>query len=245
MKPFRTVNACLVLALALTLTGCQSNLFDTQEIPEGVKGLAKTGVDPALDAHLNATTNGLDALMRELYRLNPQELEKTPGATVGDRVVQLLPGRLYDDLIFAQLAGKRGIDAMQLAFDPEYIGDRVFALMVGLVSQMRIAYNDKLEFFALHRLDATNLENFATNLEIVQFSLTSQTNASGVPLLQHAGEVVTTGTGLPAPSVEQIINRLIGHQQVLVDITSGWRDRAHRDAVRTVGTLVLLPIPIP
>ena len=48
----------LALTLALALVGCKTDLFTTQDIPEEVKGIAKTSVDYALDAHLNATTGG-------------------------------------------------------------------------------------------------------------------------------------------------------------------------------------------
>ena len=147
----------LTLVLALALTGCKNEFFSTKDIPEEVKGIAKTSVDYALDAHLNATTDGLQALMLELYRLNPEELTKMPDATVEERAALLLPDRLYDELRFGELNSHRGVEAMQLAFEPRFIGDRVFALMVGIVSQMRIAYNDKLEFFALNRLDSQTL----------------------------------------------------------------------------------------
>lgn len=233
----------LALTLALALAGCKTDLFSTQDIPEEVKGIAKTSVDYALDAHLDATTGGLEELMRELYRLNPGELEKMPAVTVDERVAMVLPDRTYDELRFGELNSHRGTEAMQLAFEPRFIGDRVFALMVGIVSQMRIAYNDKLEFFALNRLDSENLENFANNLEIVRVSLERRTGRDGAPLIQYEGEAELLESGLPKPTPEQILDRLVGHQRVLVSITAGWRDRAHQAAVRTMGAIIMLPVP--
>ena len=233
----------LALALTLALTGCKNDFFTAKDLPEGVKGMAKTSVDYALDAHLDATTEGLEALMRELYRLNPEELAKIPGATVDERVALLLPDRTYDELRFGELNSHRGTEAMQLAFEPRFIGDRVFALMVGIISQMRVAYNDKLEFFALNRLDSGNLENFSNNLEIVRVSLKRRTGPDGMPLLHHEGEVLLRESGLPQPTAEQILDQLVGHQRVLVTITSGWRDRAHQTAVRTMGAIIMLPVP--
>ena len=233
----------LALTLTLALIGCKNGFFTAKDIPEEVKGIAKTSVDYALDAHLNATTDGLEALMRELYRLNPEELAKMPDATVDERVALLLPDRTYDELRFGELNSHRGTEAMQLAFEPRFIGDRVFALMVGIISQMRIAYNDKLEFFALNRLDSENLDNFANNLEIVRVSLKRRTSAEGIPLLRHEGEVMLQESGLPQPTPEQILDQLVGHQRVLVAITDGWRDRAHQAAVRTMGAIIMLPVP--
>jgi len=239
----RGIRIGLALTLALALTGCKTDLFSTQDIPEEVKGIAKTSVDYALDAHLNATTEGLEELMRELYRLNPEELEKMPTATVDERVALVLPDRTYDELRFGELNSHRGTEAMQLAFEPRFIGDRVFALMVGIVSQMRIAYNDKLEFFALNRLDSENLENFANNMEIVRVSLERRTGPDGQPIIRHEGDVELLESGLPKPTPGQILDRLVGHQRVLVSITSGWRGRAHQAAVKTMGAVIMLPIP--
>lgn len=237
------IRVSLALALALALAGCKTGPFSTQDIPEKVKGIAKTSVDYALDAHLNATTEGLEELMRELYRLNPEELEKMPAATVDERVALVLPDRTYDELRFGELDSHRGTEAMQLAFEPRFIGDRVFALMVGIVSQMRIAYNDKLEFFALNRLDSENLENFANNLEIIRVSLERRTEPDGQPIIRHEGEAELLESGLPKSTAKQILDRLVGHQRVLVSITSGWRDRAHQAAVKTMGAVIMLPIP--
>ncbi len=233
----------MALTMALASVGCQNDFLSSQDIPEGVKEMGKTSVDYALDAHLNATTDGLEALMRELYRMNPEELAKVPDATVDDRLTLLLPDRTYDELRFGELNSHRGTEAMQFAFEPRFIGDRVFALMVGLVSQMRVAYNDKLEFFALNRLDPQNIENFADNLEIVRVSLKRRTAADGSPLLLHEGEMPLQESGLPYPSAEQILDQLIGHQRVLVTITNKWRDRANQTAIRAMGAIILLPIP--
>ena len=233
----------LALTLALALIGCKNDFLTTEDIPTEVKNIAKTSVDYALDAHLNATTAGLEALMRELYRLNPEELAKIPDAVVDDRVALVLPNLTYDELRFGELNSHRGTEAMQLAFEPRFIGDRVFALMVGIISQMRIAYNDKMEFFALNRLDSENLENFANNLEIIRVSLKQRTAEDGTPLLRHEGETLLLESGLPQPTPEQILDQLIGHQRVLVAITGGWRDRAHQTAVRAMGAVILLPIP--
>ena len=244
--PFPTTpRAGLALTLLLALAGCGHDTFSTQDIPPEVKGFAKKSVDYALDAHLGATTAGMEALMRELYRLNPDQLAKTPGATVDSQVERVLPDRVYSELRFGELNGQRGTAAMQLAFEPRLIGDRVFALMVGLISQMRVAYSDKLEFFALNRLSPENLEKFATNLEVVRASLKRRTAASGEPLLRHEGEILVGESGLPEPTAEQILDRMIGHQRVLAEISQGWQVRAEQSAIQTMGTIVLMGVPMP
>ena len=50
----------LALTLVLALASCKTDFFSTEDIPSEVKRIAKTSVDYALDAHLNATTEGLE-----------------------------------------------------------------------------------------------------------------------------------------------------------------------------------------
>ena len=237
------VRTGLALTLALAATGCLQDIIEREDIPENVRGLAKTDLDHALDAHLAATTASLQDLMRELYALNPEHLAKMPDATVEGRTALLLPDRQYDDLRFGELNSHQSTAAMQLAFEPRFIGDRVFALMVGLVSQMRIAYGDRLEFFAFDRLDAENLRRFNTNLQTVRLSLEHLTDKSGAPLLRHATLRSSDASEVQSPSVTQILERIVGQQQVLADFAGQWKSRAETKAMRTFGAIVLLPTP--
>ena len=230
----------LILALtALLTTACVP-----QNVPSGIKGFAKSDVDYLLDKHLNSTENHLLLLMEELYRLNPEQLAKVPEATVASRTAALLPNRSYDELSFDELNGHRGHNAIRLAFHPRFKGDRVFTLMVGLVSQMRIAYNDQLEFFMFDQVHTENLSVFRTNLEIVGLTLQRKTGADGKPLLrfelQHDG---ATSNELQPPSALQILERTVGQLQVLVDIGND-RERSATGTTRTA-TLLLLPLTIP
>ena len=237
------VRASLALALALAAAGCMQDFIERERIPANVRGLAKTDLDHVMDAHLAAATASLQNLMRELYALNPEQLAKRPDATVDSRMALLLPNRQYDDLRFGELNGQRSTAAMQLAFQPRFVGDRVFALMAGLASQMRIAYGDRLEFFAFDRLDAENLRRFNTNLKTVRLSLEHLTDRAGAPLLRHATLRARDESKVQAPSVMQTLERLIGQQEMLVDFASRWQDRAETKALRTFGAIVLLPTP--
>ncbi len=234
--------AGLTLMLALAATGCLQDFIEREDIPKNVRGLAKTDLDHALDAHLAAAAQGLQDLLRELYALNPEQLAKMPDATVESRTALLLPDRKYDDLRFGELNSHRSTAAMQLAFEPRFIGDRVFALMVGIVSQMRVAYGDRMEFFAFDRLDAENLRRFNTNLQTVRLSLERLTDQTGAPLLRYA-TLRTNEFELQSPSIMQILERIVGQQQVLADFASQWQSRAETTAIRTFSTIVLLPMP--
>ena len=240
VRPSAPVRAALAVAAALLAAGCLGDfLGDRDMLPEPVKGLAKSDLDFALDAHLAATREGLERLMRLLYRLNPGQLERRPGATADERVALLLPERRYAELEFGELGGRRDNDALLLAFDPAFPGDRVFALMTGLVGQMRIAYGDQDEFFAPDRLDASNLRNLAANLEIVRRSLAERAGAGGAPLLRHRAGPAGDG----ADDARSLLDQAAGQQRVLARVIDGWRARAERRAVQTMGAVILLPIP--
>ena len=75
------------------------------------------------------------------------------------------------NLSFPQLDGRVGTDAMLLALDENYTGDRVFALMTGLVSMIRTSYGNKAEFYMLDDLEPQALYNSARNIEILVWRL--------------------------------------------------------------------------
>lgn len=234
--------AALPAAAALLLAGCLGDFLGERDmLPAEVKDLAKSDLDFALDAHLAETRMGLERLMRLLYRLNPEQLARRPGAAAEERVALLLPARRYAEMQFGELGGKRDNDALLLAFEPAFPGDRVFALMTGLVSQMRVAYGDQDEFFAPDRLDAGNLRNFAANLEIVRRILPERAGIDGTPLLRY--EDAAGGGGAEPADARALLDQAAGHQRVLARIIDGWQARAERRAVQTMGAVILLPVP--
>jgi len=229
----------LVLVFVVLAVGCIS-----RDVPEGVKSLAKSDVDYVLDKHLHGTEDLLLALMKELYRLNPEHLAKTPNATVASRTAMLLPNRSYDELRFDEINGHRGSNAIRIALHPRYTGDRVFALMVGLVSQMRVAYNDQLEFFMFDRIQSENLSTFSTNLEVVGLTLKRKRGTDGKLLLRYESDPDPNVRTLQPPNALQILERMVGQLHVLMSIEADKKRRATGSATRTA-TMLLLPLPVP
>jgi hypothetical protein len=78
-----------------------------------------------------------------------------------------------------ELEGKRGTEAINLAFRAEYRGDHVLAFIAGLASMIQTAFNDKTEFFVLDDLGAQALYNAARNVEIAVWKLSNARNARG------------------------------------------------------------------
>ena len=112
----------LIIILCLALAGCAGY---------ELKNLAKSDVDMVADEFIDETRLLVRELTVKLYKRNPRELAKIPGLTIEGRLAQLKT--TSGALNFQELQGRQEIAAMELVFDPAYRGDKVFALVVGLV----------------------------------------------------------------------------------------------------------------
>lgn len=143
--------------------------------------LAKTDIDMIADTSLREMNLLMEELLVKLYQRNPWELDKVKGMSIGRR-----QGQVFDTsgrLIYKELDNKQGTEALTMAFDPWFQGDRVFALMVGLVGMVRSSYNYQTEQFMFDSLDAQSLFNSARNIEVMASRLSQARDASGKLLL--------------------------------------------------------------
>jgi hypothetical protein len=169
---------------------------------------------------------------------NPRELAKAPGQTVESRIETLL-GDMTE--ASAELYGKRGTDAMELTFHPDYKGDRVFALMYGLVGMIKAAYNFEDEFFiTTASLDQQKLYNSARNIEIVAWRLIHRQLPGGEPFLLTYGVY----KGIPNLSFERIFSKLIAHQDMMARIIADKNNRRINFVVQGMASAVLFPLGI-
>ena len=134
-----------------------------------MKNLAKTEVDLVADEFIDETRREVIELLEKLYKRNPDQLAVIPGMTVQGRIAQLRTARGVLD--FPELDGLQGIDAMNLTFDPDFRGDRVFALIVGLGGMLRQAYSYKAEMFIHDQLNGAALITSARNVEALLWKL--------------------------------------------------------------------------
>lgn len=180
---------------------------------------AKTDVDMVADTSLNELNRLMEDLLVKLYKRNPRELDKVSGMSVGQRQNQIFdtPGRL----IFKELNSQQGTEALDLAFNPTYQGDRVFALMTGLIGMVRSAYNWQSEQFMLDSLDEQKLFDSARNIEILAWRLSNARDASGSLLLlsnSQPGEAENL-------SYERIFGKMIAIQDMMAFTVVGRWER--------------------
>jgi hypothetical protein len=230
-----------VLGLCLALSGCSSGIKskDGKAQPEKewrMSNLAKTDIDEVAEAHLEESLVCLRVIMEKLYRRNPRELRKGGFASIDDAVK-----RAFDysqRWRFPQLDNKRGIDALQLAFKPDYTGDRVFAFIVGLGSMIHQGYNELNEFYVFDTLDAQALYNAARNVEIAAWKLSTARDAKG-DLLLLSSEI---GPEVRNLSFEREFGKLIAYQDVLAKIMAQRSQRTLRTVVQNLASAVFLPV---
>jgi hypothetical protein len=210
-----------LLLSSLLLTGCR-NPID----PSVFDSLAKTNVDMIADSNLRELNRLMEELLVKLYKRNPLQLDNVPGMSIGQREVQIFdnPGRL----IFGEFGHRQGTNALNLAFDPLYQGDRVFALMTGMVGMVRSSYNWQEEQFMLDSLDEQLLFNSARNIEVLAWRLSNSRDATGKLLLlsnSQPGEKENL-------SYERIFGKMIAIQDMMAFAVVGKWERGFNSVLQ-------------
>jgi hypothetical protein len=220
----------VVLALAFcALGGCGSY---------ELKNLAKSDINTVTDEFIVETRALVLELMEKLYRRNPDQLRRGALDSMDERLAQLRsrPGSLQ----FSELGGAQELEALELVFDPEFAGDRVFALVVGLGGMLRRGYGYDQESFMFDfgSLEPLVLETSARNTEILLWRLKHDRRADGRHWL-ISSEYNGTVDNL---SFERLFGKLIALQDMMARIAG---DASHRTVTRTVRTATSVFIPLP
>ncbi len=227
----------LLAACILLLAGCSSPGtaprtgrtigFDPQQ-------LIKTDLNRVAEAHQQHVFASLRRLADKLYKRNPREWRKS-GADNPEAAVS----RLFDEQHhwrFESLGYRRDLDALHVALHPEYRGDRVQALVVGLGSMVQSAFGDREAFYLLDALDAQHLYNAARNVEIAAWKLSSARDGQGELLLlsNELGSVTNL-------SFEREFGRIIGLLDTLSDVSEEETVRTVTRVVQNLAPAVVLP----
>ncbi len=216
------------MLLSLLLAGCANY---------EIKNLVKSDIDLVADEFIAETRAAVRELVVKLYARNPRELQKNPGMTVEGRLAQLRVHRY--ELDFPELGGRQDVEAMSLAFDPNFHGDRVFALAVGLGSMLRQAYQYKPEMFLTDSLDPEVLMTSARNVEALVWKLKNTRKPDGEHyLITHEYQGVVDNL-----SFERLFGRIIILQEMMARIAADSDDRAVTGTVHAVSR-VFIPLPI-
>ena len=222
---------------ALLLVGCAGPMQKTEDGSIGfeVKNLGKSDLDMIMDQAMEANLADLKTLMAKLYKRNPREWKKT-GVPPERRIAQVFDGRFLWQ--FHALGGRRDIDAMRLAFDDAYSGDRVFALIAGMVSMLYTAYGERTEFFLLDSVDPQDLYHSARNIEVVVWRL-------NIGRDRRDARMLLTDSRLGEPrnlSYERLFGKLIARQDLIARVVADKEKRAIRTVIHSLASAVFLPL---
>jgi len=233
----RAPSGVLVLLCAL-LAACASPATSPQG--ERVKGfrlqsLAKSDLDQVAELHLRDVFTSLRRLSLKLYLRNPSEW-RNHGHTTADAAVAALFDRDHRWRL-ESLNYRRGAEAVIIALNPGYPGDRVEAFTVGLAGMVQQATGDRTEFYLLDDLDPQRLYNAARNFEVAAWKLANARDETGALLLvsNEAGPV-------PNLSFEREFGRMIGSLDVLAEIMAEREGRTITRVIQSAASAVFLPL---
>ena len=226
----------LALLLMLVLAGCTTKMGKDgrTESTVDVKYLAKTEVDRIADTVRSDSVDGLILIADKLYKRNPREWKKS--AASREAAVERLKQRQTKS--FPELGGLREGQAAALAFSENYDGDRVLALVFGLLTMTDAAFEHKEEFYILDALDERKLYNCARNMEVAIWKLSVDRNAAG-ELYLLSNELDPANRNL---SFEREFGREIALLDLMAKIVADRNGRGFSRASQSVITTIFLPV---
>jgi Ni/Co efflux regulator RcnB len=227
----------LVVLLALSLAACTTKMGKdgrTQTTVD-VKYLAKSDVDRIADTDRAEVVEGLLLIADKLYKRNPKEWKKG-GAVSREAAVERL--RQRNSRSWPEFGGLRERQVAALAFSNAYDGDRVAALVYGLLTMVDAAFEHKEEFYILDSLNETKLYNAARNMEIAVWKLGNDRNQVG-ELFLLSNELDPANRNL---SFEREFGRITGLLDLMAKIVADRNGRTVSRSAQAVATMVFLPV---
>lgn len=230
-----------LLFVVVLLSACSTQIGKDGRSTTTVDGryLLKTEIDRVADTTRRDVVDGLLRIADKLYRRNPREW-KQAGQPSREAAVQRLRQRMAVE--WPELAGKRERLAAAQAFNEEFTGDRVAALMLGLLTMVDTAFEGKDDFYLLDSLDEIKLYNAARNMEIAIWKLSQDRWKSG----EQAGRLFLISNELDAAnanlSFEREFGRCIGLLDLMAQIVADRSGRTLSRVTQSVATMVFLPV---
>ena len=227
----------LAVLLVLSLAGYATKMGKDGRTQTTVdaKYLVKSDVDRIADADRAEVVAGLLLIADKLYKRNPKEWKKG-GAVSREAAVDRL--RKRNSRNWPEFGGLRERQAAALAFSNSYDGDRVVALIYGLLTMVDAAFEHKEEFYILDSLDETKLYNCARNMEIAVWKLSTDRDAAG-ELFLLSNELDPANRNV---SYEREFGRLIGLLDFMAKIVADRNGRTISRAAQSITTMIFLPV---
>lgn len=227
----------LVILLAFSLTACVTKMDKAgrSDTTVNLKYLAKSEVDRMADTNRSELIDGLMLIAEKLYKRNPKEWKKA-GVDSREAALARLKNRYYRSL--PELGGLREGPAAALAFSENYSGDRVAALMLGLLTMVDAAFEYKETFYMLDSLNEQKLFNCARNMEVAVWKLAGDRNAAG-QLFLLSNELDPANRNL---SFEREFGRQMGLLDFMAKVVADRNGRTLSRLTQGVASTIFLPV---
>lgn len=231
----------------LLITACASNkpLTNTrngeQKSPRQSQGFAshllKTDFNRMADLELEENMQSLSVLMLKLYKRNPNQLAKSTSDSAQRMVDWVFEGADKHHWQFQEINNKQGTDAIRLAFERHYTGDRVLPFIVGIATMYQTVHGGKKSFFLTDAIDPQSAYNAARNVELAVWKLSTEKDANGALYLISN----TANSAEQNLSFEREFGKMIGRTDLFALMLAEKSQRTISKIAQSVASTVFLP----
>jgi len=232
---FYYVFFCLLFSIYLPIQSLNAKEIVEPDRQSGNQ-LGKTDFDRMADHEIRENIQSLRTLMIKLYKRNPSELKKSTSDDAEKMVNWVFNGN--HNWNFEAINNLQGTDAIYLAFNEDYKGDRVLPFIVGIYTMLIKAHGGKKEFYLFDSVDPQLLYNASRNIETAVWKLSNAKDASGKPFLL-TNELTEKENNL---SFEREFGKIIGRTDFLAFTLSEKMERSITRVIQNLATGLLIPI---
>jgi hypothetical protein len=199
--------------------------------------LGKGDFDRMADVEMHENAESLRVLMLKLYKRNPHELQKSTSGSAEKMAVWVIDGALQHHYKFESIRNLQYTEAISLAFNPDYQGDRVLPFIVGLQTMLFKAHGEKTDFYFTDSVDPQRIYNVARNIEIAAWKLSNSRDASGA-LYLLTNEINDKEKNL---SFEREFGKMIGRTDLYAIALAEKSQRLISRVMQNLATALFLP----
>ncbi len=235
--------AALITSCSQTIKSLTGSIDQQSTIPQepdqsSIHQLAKTEANRLADIEIRRNMASLRTIMLKLYRRNPTELKKTRFKTPEQMVNFIFNQAQHHGYHFKSLNQLQGKEAIFLAFEPNFEGDRVMAFIVGLQTMLLKAHGGKSAFYFTQELDPQIIYHYARNLEVSAWKLSHAKRNNG-QLYLISNSMSDQASNL---SIEREFGKMIGRTDLFAYALSESSQRTITRVIQNVASTLFLPI---
>ncbi len=199
---------------------------------------AKTEFDRLADIEVKQNSQSLQTIMLKLYKRNPKEIKKS-NITSPEKMIDYIFNRSAEHHYnFKVLNNRQSADAIFLAFNPTYQGDRVFAFIIGLHTMLLKAHGGTDDFYITDSVNPQYIYNAARNIEISVWKLSNAKDAAG-NLYLISNSLSTKERNI---SIEREFGKMIGRTDLFAIAASEKYERTITRVLQNLASALFLPI---